>query len=71
MFRFSLVAIDCIAVGYRNSISNDALYIQFTKTGYWFTGRWGNAYDSLIKTGLFSDELEMLDKSQWKTTSKM
>ena len=62
MFRFSLVAIDCLAIGYRNSISNDALYISFTKAGYWFTGIWGMEYDSLIKTGLFSEELELLDK---------
>lgn len=58
MFRFSLVAIDCMGIGYRNSISDHALYLWFSKTGYWFTGRWGELYDSLIKTGLFSSELE-------------
>jgi vacuolar protein sorting-associated protein 13A/C len=50
-----------MGIGYRNSISDDALYIWFSKTGYWFTGRWGDDYDSLIKTGLFSDELEIAE----------
>jgi vacuolar protein sorting-associated protein 13A/C len=56
MFKFSLVVLDSYAVGYRNSISNDGLHILFSKVGYWFTGVWGNDFDSLIKTGLFNDE---------------
>lgn len=53
-----MVALNCHAIGYRNSISNDGLFIWFTKAGYWFTGQWGTNFDSLIKTGLFNNELE-------------
>ncbi|CAK73960.1 unnamed protein product (macronuclear) [Paramecium tetraurelia] len=57
-FRFSLVALDSLGIGYRSSLSNEALYIQFKKVGYWFSGIWGQQYDNLIKTGLFDDEIE-------------
>jgi vacuolar protein sorting-associated protein 13A/C len=57
-FKFSLVLIDSHAIGYRNSICDDGLFLTFSKIGYWFTGIWGNDFDSLIKTGLFIDELE-------------
>ncbi|CAD8180234.1 unnamed protein product [Paramecium pentaurelia] len=57
-FRFSLVALDSLGIGYRSSLSNEALYIQFKKVGYWFSGIWGQKYDNLIKTGLFDDEIE-------------
>jgi hypothetical protein len=53
-----LVLIDSHAIGYRNSICDDGLFLTFSKIGYWFTGIWGNDFDSLIKTGLFIDELE-------------
>lgn len=53
-----------MAVGYRNSIGNDALYLNFTKAGYWFTGPWGKDFDSLIRTGLFSDEMEVISSQQ-------
>lgn len=38
MFRFSLVALESQVVAYRNSISEDAMYASFSKTGFWFTG---------------------------------
>ncbi|CAD8085165.1 unnamed protein product [Paramecium sonneborni] len=57
-FRFSLVALDSLGIGYRSSLSNEALYIQFKKVGYWFSGIWGQKYDNLIKTGQFDDEIE-------------
>ena len=47
-----------MAIAYRNSLANEALYVKFSKIGFWFTGRWGNKYDTLIQTGMFDFELE-------------
>ncbi|CAD8129633.1 unnamed protein product [Paramecium sonneborni] len=49
--RFSLVALDCLGISYRSSLSNESLYTQFQKVGYWFRGIWGSKYDNQIKTG--------------------
>lgn len=57
-FKFSLVALNSQAIAYRNSLSDDALYVRFDKVGFWMTGKWGMDYDSLIKTGSFDHELE-------------
>jgi len=40
-FKFSLVALDSKAIAYRNSLSDNALYVRFSKVGFWFSGLWG------------------------------
>ena len=49
--------LDSYIIGYRNSISNDGLFISFSKIGYWITGIWGKELDKLIETGEFDHEI--------------
>lgn len=39
MFRLELLVTDSMAVGFRNSLSQDALYLSFDKIGMWTTGK--------------------------------
>lgn len=52
------MALDSIAIAYRNSLSEDAIYLRIGKAGYWFSGMWGSQEDELIKTGKFDFEIE-------------
>ncbi|KAL4465070.1 hypothetical protein ABPG72_009448 [Tetrahymena utriculariae] len=56
-FRLELLILDSQAVGFRNSLSNDAIYLHFQKLGMWTTGAWGMDEGELIITELLQNEV--------------
>ncbi|EAR98069.2 PH domain protein, putative (macronuclear) [Tetrahymena thermophila SB210] len=56
-FRLELLILDSQAIGFRNSLSNDAIYLHFQKLGMWTTGAWGMDEGELILTELLQNEI--------------
>lgn len=51
-----MLILDSQVIGFRNSLSEDALYLSFQKLAFWTTGKWGKNGGELIETGKLSSE---------------
>jgi hypothetical protein len=55
-----IVILDSIAKAYRNSLSNEGIFLQIKKAGVWTTGQWGMRYGDLFQTGQMSYERQIV-----------
>jgi len=61
--KLELVVLESIIEGFRNSLSDSALYFDLKKLGLWSCGKWGNESGTLIETGKFEWELEKQEET--------
>jgi hypothetical protein len=58
LFRMEIVVLNSQVAAYRNSLTNDGLWLTFSKLGFWSTGRWGSDFGEVIENEVLPFELQ-------------